>query len=223
MKRFWEIDALRGLAVFAMILYHLLVDLKLFYYIDIPVFSGTLLVFARLVALTFIFLVGTSASFQQKRRPLSTHIKRSLIILFWAFIITIATYLLFPSEFIFFGILHLIGTSLLLLIPFLFIKSNLLITLIGFFIISIGIVAPSTPSRASLDYFPLFPWFGIVLIGLVFGRLYPAWRSKFILNEPEMKFAKILKFTGRNSLPFYLLHQPILIGTLFAIYRILNL
>lgn len=221
--RFWEIDLIRGLAVFGMIFYHLLVDLRLFYFAAVPVFEGYLLIFARLVAIVFIFLAGVSASFQfAKTETAKPLLKRAFIILFWAGIISIVTYILFPKEFIFFGILHLIGTSLLLLIPFLYIKSNILIFLSGCFVIITGIVS-STPPRGSLDYFPLLPWFGLVLIGLVFGRLYPYWRNKLSLQEPKTILTRTLKLTGRNSLVLYLLHQPILMGLLFAVERLSSL
>ena len=105
-QRFWEIDALRGAAVFGMVIYHFLFDLRFFYLLDIPVFEGYLLIFARLIAIIFIFLVGASSAFSQIRRPLSTHLKHALTILLWSGVITLVTYLLFPKEFIYFGILQ---------------------------------------------------------------------------------------------------------------------
>ena len=60
----------------------------------------------------------------------------------------------------------------------------------------------------TLDYFPLLPWFGVVLLGIYFGKLlYPKGKRRFNINLEN----KYLSFLGRHSLIIYLLHQPILI------------
>jgi len=235
MKRFWEIDLLRGLAIIGMIIYHLLVDLRFFYNLNIAVFSGPLLIFARLIAVTFIFLVGVSASFQRQRRPLSRFFTRSLIVLFWAAVISLTTYFLFPTEFVFFGILHLIGISLILLIPFLFVPNKLYLFISGLIVIATSIIisrfnTDSFPliflgfkpkTITSLDYFPLFPWFALVIFGLAFGRLYPKVRPQN-LEKPRNKVVGIIEIAGQRSLAIYLLHQPVLISLLFLFRSIFN-
>ncbi|MBA3795443.1 MAG: DUF1624 domain-containing protein, partial [Rubrobacter sp.] len=67
------------------------------------------------------------------------------------------------------------------------------------------------------DYRPLLPWFGIVLIGLflgnvVYGRGRPA---SFLVRSPAV--ARPLLPLGRNSLPIYLVHQPLLVALLAAL------
>ena len=60
----------------------------------------------------------------------------------------------------------------------------------------------------TLDYFPLLPWFGVILLGIYFGKLlYPKGKRRFNINLEN----KYLSFLGRHSLIIYLLHQPILI------------
>jgi len=75
-----------------------------------------------------------------------------------------------------------------------------------------------TPARFySIDYFPLLPWFGVVLIGVFFGNsLYPHYTRNFYLHDLS-KFAVIrfLTFLGRHSLLIYLIHQPVLIASLY--------
>ncbi len=240
--RFWEIDFVRGLAILGMVIYHLFFDLRLFYNSDIPVDTSPLLLLARLTAITFIFLVGVSASFQfhslikhsvSTRKIIIIFITRALVIFFWALIITVVTYLLFPTEFVFFGVLHLIGLSLIILIPFLFINNKFLLFISGLIFIVTGLLIAgfNTSSHdliwlglrprqfVSLDYFPLLPWFGLVLLGLLFGKVYPAWRQTH-LKKTSRNIFPLITLAGRHSLSLYLLHQPILVFGLF-LFKIL--
>jgi len=68
---------------------------------------------------------------------------------------------------------------------------------------------------ATLDWRPLAPWGGVLLIGLgAAAMLAPAlpfagWRAK---AAP----ARALDFAGRHSLAIYLIHQPVLLGLLYG-------
>jgi uncharacterized membrane protein len=67
---------------------------------------------------------------------------------------------------------------------------------------------------ASVDYFPLFPWFGVVLLGLYFSKLwYVEGERKFKLPY-ELPKSNLMCFLGRNTLWIYLIHQPIFIAVL---------
>ena len=64
----------------------------------------------------------------------------------------------------------------------------------------------------SADYFPLLPWFFVFLFGVFIGKY--AKQNKF----PQFtynKHSKFLSFVGRNSLWFYLAHQPIIYAICF--------
>ena len=69
---------------------------------------------------------------------------------------------------------------------------------------------------ATFDYFPLLPWFGLILLGVwLGGLLYAGGRRGFPL--PDLGGAlpvRLLDFLGRHSLLIYLIHQPILMGAL---------
>ncbi len=71
----------------------------------------------------------------------------------------------------------------------------------------------------TVDWRPLLPWAGVVLVGLGLARLPGAlqrltsasrWRAKAAPN-------RFLCFAGRHSLAIYLVHQPILIGLVAAV------
>jgi uncharacterized membrane protein len=71
----------------------------------------------------------------------------------------------------------------------------------------------------TLDYFPIFPWFGLVLIGIFLGnKFYQDGKRGFKLPDLSGSFiVDLLGTLGRNSLAIYLVHQPIIVATLFLL------
>ena len=237
-ERFWEVDSLRGLAIIMMITYHFIFDLTFFGVFYFNINSGVFWIFARLTAFTFIFLMGVSLTLSSsrtqikgERRLFNKYLKRGLKIFSLGFVITIATWIFIPQEFIIFGVLHFIGISIILAYPFL--KRKSLNLFLGISIIIMGIYLgnftfdfswlvwlgfiPNT--LQTVDYFPLFPWFGVVLIGLFFGGiLYKNYNRQFKIPDLSKNyFIKIFSFLGRNSLIIYLIHQPLLIIALYLL------
>jgi uncharacterized membrane protein len=128
-----------------------------------------------------------------------------------------------------FGILHLIGISIILAYPFLRLRlTNLvlgtLIFLAGQYILAQDLGSQSiwllpfgvVPEGVIMpDYRPLLPWFGVVLIGLFFGNVvYGGGRRPAVLGDKAPMLARPLLPPGRNSLFVYLIHQPIIIALL---------
>ncbi len=235
-KRFWEIDSIRGLAITMMISYHFIFDLTFFGIYSLDINSGFLWIFARLTAFTFIFLMGVSLTLSSSRAQITgegelfkKYFKRGLKIFSIGLLITIATFIFIPQEFIIFGVLHFIGISIILAYPFLKHKSLNLFLGISFIIVGIYLGSftfdfswlvwlgfiPNT--LQTVDYFPLLPWFGVVLIGLFFGKiLYKNYLRQFEIPDlSKSYFIRIFSFLGRNSLIIYLIHQPILIIILY--------
>jgi uncharacterized membrane protein len=70
-----------------------------------------------------------------------------------------------------------------------------------------------------VDYYPVLPWFGLSLLGIFTGyTLYPQGVRRFSLpNLAALLPVRGLRFLGRHSLLIYVIHQPILIGLLFAL------
>ena len=127
------------------------------------------------------------------------------------------------------GVLHLIGLSLLLAYPFLRLKRaniifGLLFVLLGIYLQNISAGFPwllwlgvAPPDFYSVDYFPVFPSFGVILVGMGLGsQLYPGYRRRIPVPDISMlPFVKALAFLGRKSLAVYLIHQPVMIAIIY--------
>jgi len=235
--RFWEVDFLRGVAILMMVLFHFVFDLNYFGIRSVEVHSGFWFYFARLTASLFLLLVGVSlvlSHFRAERQGWTVQfrlrvLKRGIWIFCLAMGITFVTYLFVGDGFIVFGVLHLIAVSLLLALPFLRLHwlnfvFGLLFILSGLFIQSINVNYPwllwlgLEPSGFySLDYFPIVPWFGVVLTGVATGDLfYGGYRRKIPLPDlGGSPFVGLLAFLGQNSLVIYLIHQPVLIALFY--------
>ncbi|HOV82362.1 MAG TPA: heparan-alpha-glucosaminide N-acetyltransferase [Methanothrix sp.] len=237
--RFWEVDLLRGTAVVSMVLYHLAFDLNYFQIYRIDVASGPALAAARITLSLFLLLAGLSLTLSRSRSRLSgqksgylLHLaERALFILLLAMGISVVTYHFLGECFIAFGALHLIAISLLFAYPFLGMGRNnfifgMLIIVAGLYLPALSVGHPwllwlglSPPGYCSVDYTPVVPWFGVVLIGAALGDLlYPGFQRKIRLPDWE-SFApvRVLAMLGRHSLAVYLIHQPALIALLYLI------
>lgn len=218
--RYWEIDLLRGVAIIGMVIYHFFFDL---YYLDtaLPVdpFSLPLILLARLTAIIFLFLVGFSFSLSQQKLSQQSflvfyrsNLHRAVKVLLAASIVTLATFLIAPDLTVRFGILHLIAFSLLLLPLLSLIQKRLWLLPLSLSLIIIGLLPKSSPAVSSFDYFPLVPWFGVVLLGFILAQNYPQKRAALFAQQPPL--ISPLTTLSRHSLAIYLLHQPILFGIL---------
>jgi uncharacterized membrane protein len=223
-ERFWEIDALRGLAIVNMIIFNY--SFALLY---LGLSSVNLNIFyAYAIASTFIFLSGISMTLfysQGRKNSARKFVARGLKIFFFGIIITIITYLAFPEAYVVFGILHFVGLSTIL--GYLFLKFNKMNVIIGILLIFLGAYLYSfrfdfswalwlgfiPQNFYTFDYFPLLPWFGVTLLGISFGNeLYRGGKRAFgIKDMSKNRIVRALSFLGRNSLTIYLLHQPVLI------------
>jgi uncharacterized membrane protein len=235
--RLWELDLIRGLAIVMMIIYHFLYDINYFGVLPLDVQSGFWRFFALATATIFILLVGVSltlstSEFRMRSPKGSLFLKlftRGLKIFVLGEIITLATYVLIGKGYIIFGVLHLIGVSIVLSYPLLRFRVFNLVAgsvaiLMGIYLqgltyssaslVWLGIVPENF---YSLDYFPIFPWFGIVMIGIFVGNnLYRNGKRGFYLPDLSGSIAaRSISAMGRNSLLIYLIHQPTIVAALF--------
>lgn len=227
--RYLEIDLLRSLAIVLMVIYHTAFDLWYFYGFDIDVFSGGWWLLARGTAILFLLLVGVS--FVLSSRTCSDFLsvwkkcwKRGMVVFVCAMLITLVTWVLDPSVYIRFGVLHCIAVSLFVL-P-LFRRLGLWNIVVGAGIVLLGFVIKGQNSTVSLlipfgfvpvdfstlDYFPLFPWLGVIVMGVGIGQLlfrFHLWGER--IGQPPLLF----RVLSQHSLATYLLHQPILLTILW--------
>lgn len=111
-RRLHLLDGLRGFTLINMIAYHFLWDLIYIAGIRLPWYSGRgALVWQQCICQTFIFLSGFCWSFG--RHPL----KRGLTVFLSGGLVTLVTLIFVPENRVIFGVLTLIGSCMLLMIP----------------------------------------------------------------------------------------------------------
>mgnify|MGYP001210672078 FL=1 len=223
------IDMARGIAIVAMVIYHLCWDLWFYGFLDADVgYDPAWVAFARSILSAFMVLVGVGLVLGHGNGMRWTGFwRRWLLVAGGALLITLGTWFTFPESFVYFGVLHAIALCSLLGLPFLFtpiwftaLVAALVIGLpflfsdplynekafswIGFWVV---------PPPAN-DLVPLFPWFGVVLVGVVAMRLIGGTKleTRLAAIQPRNRLARALNWMGRWSLVIYLVHQPLLLA-----------
>ena len=228
LERYRELDALRGIAVLCMITYHFFFDLAYFYGYDIEVFTGAWKLFAHGTGAFFLLAVGICFVISWERTIKEDRIvktlKRGMIIFAGGMIISAVTWIGAPHSFVKFGILHLIGISALLQPIFHVLKKwNAVIGLL-FVILGISFTRKTGeslllfpfgfeyPGMQSLDYYPLFPWFGVILLGMALGEwFYRPVRHHALMFLGSLAYPSWLLWCGRHAFILYFIHQPVLL------------
>ena len=227
------IDLARTAALAGMVVFHFSRDLEMFGLapIGMTMQPGWAL-FARIVAGSFIFLAGVSLVLAHgdglRWRP---YLRRLGMIAAAAAAVSLATWLTFPTTFIFFGILHSIAVASVIGLAFLRAPIVVIAAAAVFFLYLPGVyrsevfdplwlawtgLAARTP--ASLDFVPVFPWAGMFLLGMAAARAMSAlglWNS-LRPTTPAGRAMRLATWPGRHSLMVYLVHQPVLIAGLAA-------
>lgn len=222
-SRIWEIDFFRGIALLLMVAFHLIFDLTDFWGYNLDYMDGFWYYEGKLSAIMFTAIAGVSSTLGVY------HFRRGLVVFVWGTLITLATYLYNPQTYIRFGILHMLG-SCMILFPFIKNISPGWLILAGTVAIASGqwTAQLTTPSSlllpvgiipadfTSLDYYPLLPWSGFFLYGAALGQvLYKERHSRL----PQLSWLQPLTALGRHSLAVYLIHQPLLLATLYILHR----
>ena len=232
-ERFWEIDFLRGIALVLMAAFHFLYDLHFFGYKGLELSESFWFFSPRFIASMFILLVGVSLAISYSLSKgrfagnglFGKYLRRGAGIFFWGLVITFVSWIYVRDEYIVFGILQFIGLSIVLAYPCLKMRyGNLFLGIAciaaGLYLSSMSFTFPYLlflgfvpKGFSTLDYFPLLPWFGVVLIGLFMGKnLYPSGVRKFRVPDYSKNFiASFFSLLGRHSLLVYLAHQPVII------------
>jgi uncharacterized membrane protein len=183
---------------------------------------------AAIVSL-FLFCAGLSQAVAiEQAQSWPRFWRRWLQIAGCALLVSLGSALMFPRSWISFGILHGIAVMLVL--------ARLLAPLKGglWVVGALAIAAPQflqhaffdtrwtnwlglvTRKPVTEDYAPILPWLGVVLWGLAAGRWVLAHRRAWLSGALAPRLAPLATL-GRWSLSFYMLHQPVLIGSLWLV------
>ncbi|WP_332688556.1 heparan-alpha-glucosaminide N-acetyltransferase [Devosia sp.] len=231
-QRFAIVDIARGVAIIAMAAYHLCWDLSYFRFIAADVgYDPAWVLIARSILAVFLFLVGVGLVLGHgKAIRWRRFWKRWAFVVAGALAITVATFFAFPQSFVYFGVLHAIALFSILGLAFVrtplwlaiavaavvialpFVYSDALFNEKAWSWIGFWQVPPPTN-----DLVPVFPWFGVVLVGVIATRLAlaSAWAPRLAAIAPTGRLPRVLAWLGRWSLLIYLLHQPILLGLVY--------
>lgn len=226
-RRIPVIDALRGVAVCLMIIYHFCFDLSWFGLIRANFNGDPFWLAARAIIVTsFLLLVGVSLVLADRSHQSPRQFSRRLLLVaVCAMIVTATSFVMFPARFIFFGILHCVVVASLVAIPV--VRKPIFALIAGIAVLLVGLtvqwsvfdspwlnwIGLMTHKPATEDYVPLFPWLAMVLFGIAIAH------ALFKTDVIVTKVASVatpgwLNWAGRHSLVIYMLHQPILIGVL---------
>ncbi len=227
-KRYWELDALRGVAITLMVLFHIFFVINYFggvkYDLRLPYYRF----FALSAQILFFSLVGISLYISYNRREenkfFKKYVLRGLKIILYGLLISLLSFFVAQNAIVLFGVLQFIGISII--IGYFFLNLGKINLLLGIGLILLNnvvnrihtdnywlLVLGIKPSNfATLDYFPLIPWFGLVLIGIYLGGIFykNSIRQFTVCDYSSLMPIKILSYLGRHSLFIYIIHFPII-------------
>lgn len=199
----------------------------------------------RVVQWSFLLLVGIGLrlSYQKnlekgldKRAFLFRNLKRGAFVFACGMIVSLATWLVIPEAYVRFGILHLIGVSIMLLSliadrPSMALMVSGALFAASFFtqaqdtsVIWLSVLGFPVPGLQTLDYFPILPWMAVPSLGIFLGALYYGnTRQPFFQKGSSglAPYIKILLWCGRHSLLIYMVHIPVLVGSILLLHAIL--
>ena len=239
-ERVAALDVLRGATVLSMIVYHACWDLVYLFHADWDWYTGTgAYIWQQSICWTFILLSGFCACLGS--RPA----RRGLTVFACGALVTAATVLFMPEEQIWFGVLTLIGSCMLLCAPLrgtlgrgragigLAVSAALFLLTrnvnrgsLGFE----GLVLAQLPEalyRNHLSAYLGFPgpgfsstdYFSLIpwlFLFLAGYFLFRLWGDGILGALRRLPDCPPLGALGRHSLPVYMLHQPVIYGLLLA-------
>ena len=192
-----------------MIFFHILFIQSFFFTFDtlFLLFPESLLYLIRFL---FISISGFNLYILLRRSklPLVRMHKRLRILISASVLISLATYILDPELFIFFGVIHLITFCNLIVYACKFKKVLLPVLLLSLLVFP-QLVDVAFLSRDTFDYFPLYPFSLMFFLGFYLA----SFSNHFKLKEPNF----ISKLVSK-SLVIYLLHPVVIFISLHLYY-----
>lgn len=224
------LDFIRGVAIIGMITHHAAFDLTAFYDMKISFLDTEMFKVIRTVfALAFIIISGISTNLSHNP------IRNGLKVLAIALDVSILTFFITPEFPIRFGILHFMGTAMLMAAfckkALIAIPRNIALLLFAALFLITNQIFPINIDLAyffpfglipnnfmSADYYPLIPWifafiFGTYLTEPLLKHQTPQWVYNFK--------CPFINFLGRHTLWVFLVHQPLLLGLFWLIFNVI--
>ena len=232
-ERFPRLDALRGVAIVWMALFHFCFDLNHFGFIKQNFYLDPFWTVQRTCIVSmFLFCAGFGQAIaldQSRDEPRFSPAfwRRWAQVAGCAVLVTLGSLWMFPRSYISFGVLHCIAVALIVMRLTAGLRGWLwLLGLLAFAVPQlvqspwfdarptnwIGLV---TRKPVTEDWVPLLPWVGIMWWGLAAGQWVLARRRSWVTGALAGSLHPLATL-GRWSLSFYMLHQPVLIGLLMA-------
>lgn len=227
--RIAALDLARTAALLGMVVYHFTYDLDFFGLIPArTATTGGWAQFAKVVAGSFLFLAGVSLVLAHGRgvrwRPF---LRRLAVLAAAAAAISTATWFAMPGRHVFFGILHCIAAASVAGLAFLRAPVAVVLAAAAAAWLAPDLVRIDAPGLAwtglsarpvtAVDYVPFFPWVAPFLLGLAAARLATGaglW-ARLASDGPPGALGRIAAWPGRHSLVIYLVHQPVLIASIW--------
>jgi len=228
--RFDRLDALRGVAIVWMAVFHFCFDLAYFRFTRQNFYTDPFWTVQRTVIVTlFLFCAGLGQAVAvEQGQGWRRFWRRWSQIAGCAVLVSLGSWFMFPRSFITFGVLH--GIALMLIVGRLTAHWRGWLWPLGLVALLlpqavahpwfdtrwtnwIGLV---THKPIAEDYVPLLPWLGVLWWGLAAGQWLLRHRRTWLTDALPRRL-RPLAVLGRWSLTFYMLHQPVLIGLLMLV------
>lgn len=240
-ERYYVIDFIRAFVILNMIIYHALWDIVYLFDRDIEWYVSDMgEIWQRFICITFIVLSGFCWSMSRN------HVKRGIYTLVMGAVISVITMIFVPEGTIKYGILTMIGSAVLIMIPLEkvlkyandwggFILSILLYVFTKDinrgYLLFYSVKVPEYLYRGefmtylgfeeegfySADYFSLIPWIFVFISGYF---LYRIMKRKNLIMTLKGVPNHIIEGISRGSLVIYMLHQPVVYGLILGVYEL---
>jgi len=221
------------------VLHHLIFDLRYLLGLDVFAWQESWW-FINLLRPFFlgIFLVVSGICSTFTRSNLRRGLRLAAVALAFTAVTTIASLATHTDFYIFFNVLHLLATGILVYAamtrrdrgP----GTDAMLVLLTLLILYVALILPREPVQtwlllpfgilpenvpAMADYLPLFPWLGFFMAGALIGRLRYRDRQSAFPGAPAWLLGASAPFAlmGRKSLWIYALHQPIVLAVLYGL------
>jgi len=242
-ERIYFFDEIRGFMIINVILYHLLYDVVYFYQRSISWFLSPVgEIWQEIICSAFILVSGACSYFSHN------NMWRGIRLLGFAYLISLITYYMVPGYMIKFGILHMLGVSMIIFA----IAKNKLVNVPNNLGIAVSMILYLLTFNVSRGYLG-FPFIKLPLPALLYKRdvffILGFYSKSFVSADyfpllpyfflficgsflgkevqkgvwPDWFYKKHSNFwamLGRHSLLIYLVHQPVIMAMLWLFFNI---